>query len=51
MGLALIIIGLVVALLLNWTIGIILMVLGLILLFVPAAPYGYTWYRGRGRAP
>jgi hypothetical protein len=48
MGLALIVIGLVVALLLSWWIGIVLVIVGIILLFVPAAPYGYSSWRGRG---
>jgi hypothetical protein len=42
-ALALIVIGLVVALLLNVTVGIVLIVIGAILLFVPAAPGG--WHR------
>jgi hypothetical protein len=45
MALALIIIGLIVWLLLNATLGIILLVIGLVLLFVPAAPYGPTTWR------
>jgi hypothetical protein len=48
MGLALIVIGLVVALLLSWWIGIVLVIVGIVLLFVPAAPYGYSSWRGRG---
>ena len=47
MGLALIVIGIVVALLLSWTIGLILILVGVVLLFVPAVPYGYSssWRR------
>jgi len=48
MGLALIIIGLLVWLLLSPIIGIVLIIIGVILLFVPAAPYGYSSWRGRG---
>lgn len=51
MGLALILIGLVVALLLSWTIGIVLIIVGVILLFVPGPFYGYGWYRGRRGPP
>jgi len=51
MGLLLIIIGLILWLALGWgLIGIICIIVGLVLLFVPQAPYGYGWYRGR-RAP
>lgn len=39
MGLALILIGLIIALLVNWTIGLILILVGVVLLFVPGA-YG-----------
>lgn len=49
MGLALIIIGIVVAVFFSWWIGGLLVLLGVILLFVPNT-YGYGWYRGR-RAP
>lgn len=41
MALALILIGLVVMLLLNFTAGLILLVIGIVLLFVPGVPYGY----------
>lgn len=51
MGLALILIGLIVALFFSFTIGIILMVIGAILFFVPAAPYGYSSWRGRRGPP
>lgn len=30
-------------------IGLVLLVIGLVLLFVPSSPYGYSWYRGRRR--
>lgn len=47
MGLALILIGVLIWLLLSPLLGIILVVIGIILLFVPGAPYGYsTWRRG-----
>lgn len=41
MALALILIGVIVWLLLNATLGILLIVIGIILLFVPGIPYGY----------
>ena len=47
MALALILIGLVVMLLLNFTIGLVLLIIGIILLFVPLAPYGPTTWRHR----
>jgi len=50
MGLALIIIGLVVALLVSWTIGVICIIVGIILLFVPHT-YGYSDWRGRRGPP
>lgn len=49
MGLLLIILGLVVALLLNYLIGIVMIIIGLILMFIPSSPYGSNWYRGRRR--
>jgi len=51
MALALILIGLIVWLLLWPTLGIILIVIGIILLFVPAVPYGYSSWRGRRGPP
>lgn len=52
MGLILIIVGLLLWLLGGWfVVGLICIVIGLILLFAPGTPYGYSWYRGRGRAP
>jgi 4-hydroxybenzoate polyprenyltransferase len=50
MGVALILIGLVIALLVNWTIGLIIIVVGVILLFVPHT-YGYSDWRGRRGPP
>jgi hypothetical protein len=50
-ALALIVIGLVVMLLLHFTVGLILVVLGIVLLFVPAVPYGYSSWRGRRPPP
>jgi hypothetical protein len=47
MGLALILIGLIVALFISAGLGAIIMILGVILFFVPAAPYGYSRYRRR----
>jgi len=51
MGIALIVIGVVVWLLLSPVIGIILVVLGALLFFVPAAPYGYSSWHGRRGPP
>lgn len=48
MALALIIVGLVVWLLFSSAVGAILMIIGLILLFVPAVPWGYSDWRNRG---
>lgn len=47
MGIALILIGLIVMLLLNFTVGLILVFIGIILFFVPAVPYGYSRYHRR----
>ena len=41
MALALILIGVLVMLLLHFTVGLILLVIGIVLLFVPGVPYGY----------
>jgi hypothetical protein len=49
MGLLLIILGLVIWLLLSPLLGLLMVVIGLILLFVPGVPYGYSSYRGRRR--
>lgn len=47
MALLLVILGLVFWLALGWTVlGIILLIVGLVLLFVPAVPYGYHSWRG-----
>jgi hypothetical protein len=50
MALALIVIGIIVALLLSTWIGLALILIGIVLLFVPAVPYGYSSWHGR-RAP
>ena len=47
MGLALILIGLVVMFFLSIMIGVILIIAGICLFFVPAAPYGYSRFRRR----
>lgn len=48
MGIALILIGVLVWLLLSPLIGLILVVVGILLLFAPwPGAYGYGWYRGR----
>lgn len=46
MGSLLIILGLVVALLLSWTLGILMILIGIVLLFAPV-PYGRSYHRGR----
>jgi len=51
MGLALILIGIVIWLLLSPLLGLILVVIGIILLFIPAVPYGYSSWRGRRGPP
>lgn len=51
MGLALVLIGIVVAIFLSMFWGVILVILGLILMFVPGVPYGYSSYRGRRGPP
>jgi membrane-bound ClpP family serine protease len=51
MGLLLIVIGIVLAIFVNYLIGIICIVVGILLLFVPGVPYGYSSYRGRRRGP
>jgi len=52
MAILLIVLGLVIWLLLSPLLGLILLVVGLILLFVPAVPYGYhSWHGGRRPPP
>jgi hypothetical protein len=52
MGLALILIGLLLWLLTTLdVVGIILIVVGIVLLFVPGVPYGYDTWRGRRGPP
>jgi hypothetical protein len=47
MGLILIIAGILIWALLSPLIGLILVLVGIVLLFVPGVPYGYgTWHRG-----
>jgi hypothetical protein len=41
MAIALILIGLLIMLLLHFTVGLVILVIGIILLFVPGVPYGY----------
>ena len=41
MAFALILIGILVMILLHFTLGLILVILGIVLLFVPGVPYGY----------
>jgi|SoiMetStandDraft_5_1073268.scaffolds.fasta_scaffold04645_5 uncharacterized membrane protein len=48
MGLALILIGIIVWLFINSLLGVILVILGLVLFFVPwDSGYGYSHFRGR----
>jgi hypothetical protein len=47
MALLLIILGIVIWLLLSPILGLILVIVGIVLLFVPGVPYGYSSYRGR----
>jgi len=47
----LVLIGLIVAIFVSAFWGVILIVVGLILMFVPGAPYGYSSYRGRRGPP
>jgi hypothetical protein len=47
MGLLLTILGIVIWLLLSPLLGLILVIVGIIMLFVPGVPYGYSSYRGR----
>lgn len=52
MGLLLIVVGLLLWLLAGWfVVGVILIVLGVILLFVPGVPYGYSTWHGRRGPP
>ena len=50
MALALILIGIIVAIFVSGIIGLILVIAGVALLFIPAVPGGYSSWRGR-RAP
>jgi hypothetical protein len=51
MGLALILIGILIWALVSPTIGIILIIVGVILFLVPGVPYGYSTWRGRRGPP
>jgi 4-hydroxybenzoate polyprenyltransferase len=46
MGLLLVVLGIVIALLVSWWVGVLLVLVGVILLFVPHT-YGYSDWRGR----
>lgn len=47
MGLLLIVLGIVIWLLVSPLLGLLLVLIGLVLLFVPGVPYGYSsWRRG-----
>gem|GEM_PF-2017108 len=52
LGLALILIGVVLWAALHWVlIGLLCIIVGIILLFVPGVPYGYSTWRGRRGPP
>ena len=51
MGLLLIILGIIFWFTISTLLGIICIVIGLILLFVPQVPYGYSSWRGRRGPP
>jgi uncharacterized membrane protein len=52
MGLALFLIGFLLLLLTTWNVvAIVLIVVGVILIFVPGAPYGYSSWHGRNPPP
>lgn len=51
MGLLLIILGIVFYFLLSTVLGIICILVGIVLVFVPAVPYGYGSWRGRRGPP
>ena len=51
MGLLLFLIGLILALFVSVFWGVVLMVIGLILMFVPGVPGGYSSWRGRRGPP
>lgn len=51
MGIVLIVLGLIIWLFVNALIGLILVIIGLLLLFIPGPFYGYSWYRGRRGPP
>lgn len=51
MGLLLIVLGIVLLFLVSHWLGILCIIIGIVLLFVPAVPYGYSSWRGRGGGP
>ena len=51
MGLLLIILGIIFWFTISTLLGIICIVVGLVLLFVPGVPYGYSSWRGRRGPP
>lgn len=51
MGLLLIVLGIVFWFTFSTALGLIFIVVGIILLFVPAVPYGYSSWRGRRGPP
>lgn len=51
MALIVILIGVIVALAVNAFWGLVIIAIGIVLLFVPAVPYGYSSWRGRRGSP
>lgn len=51
MGLLFILIGLIIALTLSWFWGLVMVIVGIFLVFIPGTPYGYGWYQGRRGPP
>lgn len=51
MGLFLILLGVLFCLFVSWTLGVILIIVGAIIFFIPSAPYGYSSWRGRRGPP
>lgn len=51
MGLLLIILGIIFWFFISTLLGLLCIVIGLILLFVPGVPYGYSSWRGRRPPP
>lgn len=50
-GLAVFLIGVLLFFLVSTVVGILVMILGIALIFIPAVPYGYSSWRGRRGPP